>query len=175
MVGEIRDFETARIAIQAALTGHLVLSTLSTVGTAETITRLLDIGVERYLLSDTIRGIVSQRLVKAICPNCRVKTTPSKQELEIANLTDDAGPFFTGRGCSECLNTGYKGRVAIYEIMEMTPDLYSLVSHNTSSGELHAAALENGMVTLRADGLTKVYAGETTLNEVLAATPRSAK
>ncbi len=166
MVGEMRDVETARIAVQAALTGHLVLSTLATVGTAETITRLQDMGIERYLLADTIRGVVSQRLVRRICLECKVPVDPPRHLREALALEPGAGPFYTGKGCAACLNTGFKGRVGIYEILEMTPELYQLMSQRTSAGELRAAAKQMGMTTMLSQGLRKALAGETTLEEV---------
>jgi len=172
LVGEIRDGETAGIAVQAALTGHIVLSTLHTVGAPETVTRLTDMGIEPYLLSDTMRGIVAQRLLRRVCPHCRRPVAPDPTVMSRLGIDLSGEEFFEGRGCDECHDTGYKGRIGIYEVMQMTPTLCALVQRGVSSEELHAAALEQGVITLRQDGLRKARAGLTTLQEVLSATTR---
>jgi len=174
LVGEIRDEETAEIAVQAALTGHLVLSTLHTVGAAETITRLVDMNVEPYLLADTLRGIISQRLVRRICAHCRESSPASPEMLERLGLpaTDDT-LFYQGRGCDTCHGSGYKGRLGLYEIMLMTPEMCSFVREGLATHALHAAACKAGLVTLRDDGLRKARTGQTTLSEVLSVTARS--
>lgn len=173
LVGEIRDEETAEIAVQAALTGHLVLSTLHTVGAAETITRLADMGVEPYLLADTLRGVISQRLIRRICSNCRTAEDPSDEILRRLELPrEDGVTFYEGKGCNQCFGTGYKGRVGLYEIMQMTPEMRALVSAGKSTEELNEAASHAGLATLRADGLRKARAGQTTLSEVLSVTAR---
>jgi len=174
LLGEIRDGETAEVAVQAALTGHLVLSTLHTVGTAETVTRLTDMGVEPYLLADTLRGLISQRLVRRICPSCRERVRPAAAVLERLGVDPSAeDDFYGGRGCSECHMTGYLGRIGLYEIMLMTPDMCHMVGRGGSTQQLHAAAVQSGLVTLREDGLRKARAGRTTLSEVLGVTARS--
>ncbi|MEE9393764.1 MAG: ATPase, T2SS/T4P/T4SS family [Planctomycetota bacterium] len=170
MIGEIRDAKTARTAVTASLTGHLVLSSLATVGTAETIIRLQDLGVDRHLLADTLRAVISQRLVRRICRSCRTQVQPADRLLQSMGLQLSDGPFFHGTGCDECANTGFRGRLALCEILAMSPDIYDYVSQRKSSGELYAAARDAGMRTLREDGLQKVLAGQTTLEEVLAVT-----
>jgi type II secretory ATPase GspE/PulE/Tfp pilus assembly ATPase PilB-like protein len=172
LVGEIRDQETAQIGIQAALTGHLVLSTLHTVGTAESVTRLVDMGVEPYLLADTLRGIVAQRLVRRICVRCRHEVLPRAELLARLGLARSDGPFYAGAGCDHCSRTGYKGRIGLYEVMPMTPELCALVRVNAGAERLRAVAVENGMQVLRQDGLTKVRTGQTSLEEIHAATAR---
>ncbi|MCE9594083.1 MAG: Flp pilus assembly complex ATPase component TadA [Planctomycetes bacterium] len=173
LVGEIRDEETAEIAVQAALTGHLVLSTLHTVGAAETITRLADMNVEPYLLADTLRGVISQRLVRRMCQHCRVPVDPSPEMCERLGITrDDAVVFYEGRGCKQCHGTGYKGRCGLYEIMRMSSEMREIVSAGKSTEELNRAAREAGLITLRDDGLRKARSGQTTLSEVLSVTTR---
>jgi type IV pilus assembly protein PilB len=173
LVGEIRDDETAEIAIQAALTGHLVLSTLHTVGAAETITRLTDMGIEPYLVADTLRGVISQRLVRRVCQACRTAVSARPELCARLEIDPVEGlVFFEGKGCKACQNTGYKGRLGLYEIMRMTDDMRAIVSSGKSTTELHQAALHAGLKTLRADGLRKARAGQTTLSEVLSVTAR---
>ncbi len=172
LVGEIRDEETAEIAVQAALTGHIVLSTLHTVGAPETVTRLADMGVEPYLLADTLRGIIAQRLLRRICTHCRRAVVPDATTLARLQIPADGTAFYAGKGCEACHDTGYHGRIGIYEIMQMTPELCAAVARKASTDELHRAALAGGLVTLRQDGVRKARAGLTTLQEVLAATTR---
>ncbi len=173
LVGEIRDEETAQIAVQASLTGHIVLSTLHTVGAPETITRLADMGVEPYLLSDTLRGIVGQRLLRRVCPECKIPFVPDDLLLDRLGMSAEDAHFFQGQGCAECHDTGYKGRIGIYEVMQMTPALCRLVEKNAGTDALTRAALDEGLLTLRQDGIRKARAGLTTLQEVLAATTRA--
>ncbi|MEZ6197080.1 MAG: GspE/PulE family protein [Planctomycetota bacterium] len=168
MIGEIRDRHTAQTAVTASLTGHLVLSSLATVGAAETIMRLVDLGVDRFLVADTMRAIVSQRLVRRICRACRAPAEAPRRLRDAMGIANDPGPFFAGRGCEECRHTGFRGRIALSEVMTMTPELYPLVSGRTSSGEIRQAAVAGGMRTMRQDGLAKVRAGQTTLEEVYA-------
>lgn len=172
LVGEIRDEETATIAVQAALTGHLVLSTLHTVGTAETITRLTEMGVEGYLLADTIRGIIAQRLVRRICKHCKVAYKPDDDVMARIDLDDPDVEFFKGKGCETCNGTGYKGRLGVYEIMSVDANVASAIRKGERSDVIQGAAMEAGMLTLRQDGLRKVLQGLTTINEILAVTPR---
>jgi type II secretory ATPase GspE/PulE/Tfp pilus assembly ATPase PilB-like protein len=166
MVGEIRDRLTAETAMTAALTGHLVLSTLATVGAAETVMRLQDLGVDRFMIADTLRAIISQRLVKRLCRSCRVPVRPPTALLRALDLVGDEGPFFAGRGCPECRHTGYRGRLALSEIMTMNPAIYPLVGQRRSSGEIREAAVASGMRTLLADGIAKARAGQTSLEEI---------
>lgn len=172
LVGEIRDEETAQIAVQASLTGHIVLSTLHTVGAAETITRLTDMNVESYLLADTLRGIVGQRLVRRLCQYCKVPVAPPETLLERLGLTKDGTRYYHGDGCEHCHKTGYKGRIGLYEVMQMSPGLRRLVEKSVGTDALTQAAIAEGLVTLREDGLRKAREGLTTLQEVLAATSR---
>jgi type II secretory ATPase GspE/PulE/Tfp pilus assembly ATPase PilB-like protein len=173
LLGEIRDEETAQVAVQAALTGHLVLSTLHTVGAAETITRFTEMGVEPYLLADTVRGVISQRLVRRVCKNCMEEVKPSAKILSRLGVDPDTSDaFLEGKGCSECHETGFLGRIGLYEIMTMTPEMCEMVGRGGSTKELHKAAIENGLITLREDGLRKARLGHTSLSEILSVTAR---
>ena len=170
MIGEIRDTETAEIAIQAALTGHLVLSTLHTNDAPAAIPRLIDMGIEPYLLSSTVVGVLAQRLVRRVCPNCRERYTPNDEELHELNLTSDklnGHALYRGRGCRECYGSGYKGRHGIYELMTITPQLRSQIAKNVDASELRKLAISQGMLTLRQHGAHLVRAGITTVSEVL--------
>jgi type II secretory ATPase GspE/PulE/Tfp pilus assembly ATPase PilB-like protein len=171
MIGEIRDLETAEIAIQSALTGHLVFSTLHTNDAPSAITRLLDMGVENFLLSSTVRGILAQRLVRVICPTCK-KTDPSlanKEELSILGI-DSSIPLYHGGGCETCAFTGYYGRSGIFELLVVDDDIRKLILKNADSNQIRDAAKKNGMRTLLEDGSQKITAGATTLSEVLRVT-----
>jgi len=176
LVGEIRDMETAEIAIQSALTGHLVFSTLHTNDAASAITRLIDMGVEPFLVSSSVNAIMAQRLVRKICPHCRESYVPSEAYLELVGLSplEFAGhELFRGVGCVHCLHTGYKGRIGIFELMSLTPAMKSLILTTSDAGQIKEQALsspEIGMKTLRQDGLRKVLAGLTTLEEVFRVT-----
>ncbi len=173
LLGEIRDEETAQVAVQAALTGHLVLSTLHTVGAAETITRLTEMGIEPYLLSDTVRGVISQRLVRRVCKDCEEQVTPRPEVLERLGIDPNTTDVFhEGRGCPACHDTGFLGRVGLYEIMVMTPEMCEMVGRGEPTKDLHRAAVANGLVTLRADGLRKARTGQTSLSEILSVTAR---
>ena len=176
LVGEIRDLETAEIAIQSALTGHLVFSTLHTNDAASAITRLIDMGVEPFLVSSAVNAILAQRLVRKICPHCRESYVPSNTYLEKVGLSPIkfAGrELFRGIGCVQCLQTGYKGRIGIFELMSLTPAMKSLILTTSDAGQIKKQALSSlstGMMTLRQDGLRKVLAGLTTLEEVFRVT-----
>jgi general secretion pathway protein E len=170
MVGEIRDLETAEVAVQAALTGHLVLSTLHTNDAPSAVTRLLDLGVPSYLIKATVIGIVAQRLVRRLCPHCKQPVEISAQRwAQIAEHTGEAQPLqvYEPVGCLECRETGYLGRVGIYEIMILTPTLKGHIADQTDGLALRAAALKEGMTSLRAAGCRKIAAGETSLDEVV--------
>jgi len=176
MVGEIRDEETADIAVNSALTGHLVLSTLHTNDAPTTLPRLLDMGVEPFLVSSTVNVVIAQRLVRKIHQKCRVSYTPSEKELAAmspelrASLTEDGGKslrFYRGAGCKLDGGTGYMGRVGVFEVLELTEDLKKLIVDRASSDELMNAAREAGMKTMYADGMDKVKKGITTLEEVM--------
>jgi type II secretory ATPase GspE/PulE/Tfp pilus assembly ATPase PilB-like protein len=169
LVGEIRDPETAQIAVEAALTGHLVLSTLHTNDAPSTVTRMVDLGVEPFLLAATIEGIVAQRLVRCICEACKEEKPPSEehvQELEIS----DKDIFYKGQGCTECHFTGYLGRTAIYEILEMDSSLKEQFLENPSTIMLREQAKKRNMRTLRERGLELARSGRTTLEEILKGT-----
>lgn len=168
MVGEIRDGETARIGIQAALTGHLVFSTLHTNNAIGAITRLLDIGIEPFLVAAALRGVVAQRLVRRICPHCREQYPASEAELAI--LRREAGTRLTlyrGRGCEQCNYTGYQGRLAVQEVLPLTEELQNLIAKGVEEQALLAQAVKNGFTTIKDDGVAKVLAGHTTLQELL--------
>ncbi|MEC9092144.1 MAG: ATPase, T2SS/T4P/T4SS family, partial [Planctomycetota bacterium] len=166
LVGEIRDIETAEIAVQASLTGHLVFSTLHTNDAPSTVTRMKDMGVPTFLITATVEAILAQRLVRRICPECRQETEPSEQMLyELRMSADDVADrkFYRGAGCDICNNSGYKGRVGLFELMIMDDELRAMVMRNASADELRDAASSKGMVTLRTAGMEFVYDGTTTL------------
>jgi len=170
LVGEIRDFETAEIAIKAALTGHLVLSTLHTNGAPETVSRLMNMGIEPFLVATSIHLIVAQRLIRRICTSCIEPVEVPNQVLLKAGFTQQEArtvKIMKGRGCDKCNSTGYKGRTALYEVMEVDDSLRELILVGASSLELKKKAIENGMMTLRKSGLCKIALGQTTLEEVL--------
>jgi type IV pilus assembly protein PilB len=170
MVGEIRDVETAQIAVQAALTGHLVLSTLHTNDAPSTVTRLRDMGVEPYLITATLEGVLAQRLVRRICPDCRTEYEPSKELLMELNLTPEqvqGKKFYYGRGCERCNNTGFKGRTGIFELLVMNDTIRDLVANNASTDAIRQAARKAGMKTLREAGLHALFSGITTIEEVV--------
>jgi type IV pilus assembly protein PilB len=169
MVGEIRDTETAQIAIQASLTGHLVFSTLHTNDSAGTITRLINMGAEPYLIASTLEAVVAQRLVRMICEGCKREYTPTVKELsEIGLKKSDLKKtkFYKGSGCEKCNNTGYKGRTGIFEILVMSDKLRFLVTKRVQTASLREAARKQGMKTLREDGILRVLDGITTIEEV---------
>ncbi len=169
LVGEIRDFETAEIAIKAALTGHLVLSTLHTNGAPETISRLMNMGIEPFLVATSVHMIVAQRLVRRICGECKEPVEMPPQAMIEAGFTPEeakTGHVYKGKGCGVCNNTGYKGRAGLYEVMEVDDELRELILVGASAMELKKKAIERGMLTLRRSGLIKVMAGVSTLEEV---------
>lgn len=171
MVGEIRDYETAEIAIQAALTGHLVLSTLHTNDAPGSLTRLLDMGVEPFLLSSSIIGVVAQRLVRTICGECKKDYKPSAEILDKLGLRKaDTLTFYEGEGCKKCKETGYKGRLGIFELMLMNEEIRELVGARASTEKIRQVAKKAGMQTLREDGIKKIKKGVTTIEEVLRVT-----
>ncbi len=176
LVGEIRDEETARIAIQAALTGHLVLSTLHTNDAPSAVTRLIDMGIEPFLISSSLLGAVSQRLVRRICPKCKISYEPTIDELKILeeNLGDKVDlkniTLYKGKGCTFCNNRGYKGRTAIHEIMLIDDDVRELILKKVSKETIRETARKKGMYTLREDGILKVLSGITTIEEVMRVT-----
>ena len=173
LVGEIRDIETAEIAVQSSLTGHLVFSTLHTNDAPSSIARLLDLNLQPFLITATLEGIVAQRLVRTICPRCREEYTPTEEMLMELNLTPDdvAGrTFYRGTGCDFCRSTGYSGRVAIFEIMLLDDAIRDLILNRASTNVLREAARKTGMRTLRETGLLALYDGVTTIEEIVAQT-----
>jgi len=178
LVGEVRDVETAQIAIQASLTGHLVFSTLHTNSAAGAVTRLIDMGVEPFLITSTLEAVIGQRLVRLICPMCKRPYTPTPEELaefattpeEVADIT-----FFHGEGCEECANTGYKGRLGIFELLRVTEEIRELILERAATDEIHELAIKQGMKTMRQDGWLKICLGITTFEEVCRHTPRESR
>jgi type IV pilus assembly protein PilB len=175
LVGEIRDFETAEIAVKAALTGHLVLSTLHTNDAPSTINRLMNMGIEPFLVASSLNLICAQRLVRRVCANCKIEDPIAAHALEqIGFTTEDAKKVkaYKGKGCEKCNQTGYKGRVGLYEVMEVTNELRELILVGASALELRRKAVDEGMITLRGSGLNKIQDGVTTVEEVLRETVR---
>ena len=168
MVGEIRDPETASIAVHAALTGHLLFSTLHTNDSASAVTRLTDMGVENYLVSSTLVAVVAQRLVRRLCRNCREVDEVPKSLREKLSLKD--ATLYRGSGCSECSGTGYRGRIGVFELLEIDDDLRQLILKNASSTRIKHLAIEKGMRTLQEDALQKAISGITSLEEVMRVT-----
>ncbi len=175
LVGEIRDLETAEIAIQASLTGHLVFSTLHTNDAPAAITRLQDMGVEPYLVASVLEAVLAQRLVRRICGACRVQDTPNAADLDALGVTAPAGTrLFRGKGCEECRGTGYRGRMGIYELFPITEDARSLVLRRAAARDIRHYAISAGMVTLRMDGWRRACEGLTTIEEILRVTQEDA-
>jgi type II secretory ATPase GspE/PulE/Tfp pilus assembly ATPase PilB-like protein len=175
LVGEIRDVETAQIAVQAALTGHLVFSTLHTNSAAGTITRLIEMGLKPFLITSSLQAIVAQRLVRTICSQCRTPCRPDPLELEMFGVTPADvrdKTFYRGEGCGECGHTGYRGRMGLFEMLELDDEMSELILDQGSTDEIHALAVRNGMITMRQDGWLKICLGLTTFEEVMRETPR---
>lgn len=178
LVGEIRDSETAQIAIQASLTGHLVFSTLHTNSASATVSRLVDMGVEPFLITSCLEGIIAQRLVRMVCQRCKQPYRPTAEELadfgttpqEVADIT-----FLKGTGCDECSQTGYKGRIGIFELLMVTDEIRTLILERGTTDDIQATALEQGMKTMRQDGWLKICLGVTTFEEVAKHTPKETK
>lgn len=168
MIGEIRDHETAQIAVQASITGHLVVSTLHTNSSASTITRLADMGLEPYLIADSIVGVIAQRLVRRLCPACKKAREAAPEEKELMNIPEDQeATIYEPVGCIQCDNMGYKGRIGVYEIMEMSPALKTIVSRNGNADEIKEKAIEEGMHTLRMSATEYVLNGITSFSEMM--------
>jgi type IV pilus assembly protein PilB len=167
MVGEIRDLETGSIAIKAALTGHLVLSTLHTNDAPSTVTRMIDMGIEPFNVASAVNLIVAQRLVRRICVECKQEHEYTDEEMHAFGITRDQGPFYKGAGCDTCNGTGYRGRQGLYEVMALSSNLRRQILKGASTEELREAAVSEGMLTLRMDGMVKVKRGVTTLEEVV--------
>jgi type IV pilus assembly protein PilB len=170
LVGEIRDQETAKIAMQAAQTGHLVLSTLHTDDAPSTTTRLMDMGLEPYVIGSALVGVVAQRLVRRLCPHCRRQFTPPADTLRLLHISEaDAAaiPFYKAVGCDQCSHTGYRGRIGIYEVMRVNERVRRMIAQKAGEDTIREAALGSGMLSLGEDGLAKVKAGVTTPEELL--------
>jgi general secretion pathway protein E len=175
LVGEIRDLETAEVAIQASLTGHLVFSTLHTNDAPGAITRLQDMGVEGYLVASVLEGVLAQRLVRRICPACRVPDTPSRADLDALGIEAPPGTvLFRGKGCEECRGTGYRGRSGIYELFVVDEDARSLILRRATTRDIRQHAVQRGMETLRMDGFKRACEGVTTVEEILRVTQEDA-
>ena len=173
LVGEIRDLETAEIAIQSALTGHLVFSTLHTNDAASAVTRLIDMGIESFLVTSSVIAILAQRLVRTICNECREQYTPEKESLQSVGINPDVVAdrrFYRGRGCPNCLHTGYRGRTGIFELMILDDRVKNLILKTSDANAIKHRAVEQGMTTLRQDGAQKVLQGATTIEEVFRVT-----
>jgi len=171
MVGEIRDQATANIAVQAALTGHLVLSTLHTNDAPGAVVRLLDLGVAPYLVSASLIAVLAQRLVRKICLNCKTEYEPSASIKKVVEKNNGKiERFYRGVGCKKCRNTGYAGRIAIHELFVPNEEIMDMISEGTSLKKLRAMGLKNGMVSLQSDGIEKVQAGIISIEEVLRTT-----
>jgi general secretion pathway protein E/type IV pilus assembly protein PilB len=173
MIGEIRDLETANIAVQASLTGHLVFSTLHTNDAPSAVTRLVDMGVKPFLVASSVRAIMAQRLIRKVCPNCKEPYTPTDYEKEVLKLDDQklsGMTVYRGRGCNECSRTGYRGRQGIYEIFQLDDEVRRLIYEKSPANVIRARARELGMRTLREDGVRKIMAGVTTPEEVISIT-----
>ncbi|MFC1508156.1 type II secretion system ATPase GspE [Candidatus Omnitrophota bacterium] len=170
MVGEVRDKETAEIAVQAALTGHLVFSTLHTNDATGALARLMDMGMEPFLISNSVIGILAQRLVRVICEKCKEPYKPGEEILKGLRIIDKVKELFKGKGCKSCKNTGYKGRIGIFEFLVVSEDIRKLIVGKASNDLIKKKAIEMGMKTLREDGLDKVLKGITTADEVIKAT-----
>jgi type II secretory ATPase GspE/PulE/Tfp pilus assembly ATPase PilB-like protein len=167
MLGEIRDAETARVAVEASLTGHLVLSTLHTNDSVGAITRLINIGVEPFLVANSVIGVVAQRLSRKICPNCREKYSPPNELRTRLGLPLDDTPFFKGKGCAQCFNSGHRSRLGLYEVFEMSGEARRLMEKDAPAGELRDLRKRSGETTLFEEGLLAARAGQTSLEEVL--------
>ncbi|MGA2603849.1 MAG: type II secretion system ATPase GspE [Verrucomicrobiia bacterium] len=170
MVGEMRDLETAQISIQASLTGHLVFTTLHTNDSPAAVTRMIDMGVEPFLISSTLQAVLSQRLVRVVCKKCRVAYEPNESVLTQLGLTKEdtaERPFYYGKGCMECNETGYRGRKGLFELLVITEPIRELINMRAPAGAIRGRALELGMRTLREDGIRSILDGETTVEEVL--------
>jgi type IV pilus assembly protein PilB len=167
MIGEVRDLETGGIAIKAALTGHLVLSTLHTNDAPSTVTRLVDMGIEAFNVASAVNLVVAQRLVRRICKDCKAAVTYTGPEIASLGTNLEHVTFYRGSGCETCGGSGYKGRQGLYEVMALTPDLRRLILRGGSVEEIRNQAVKDGMLTLRMDGIKKVERGVTTLEEVV--------
>jgi type IV pilus assembly protein PilB len=171
MLGEIRDLETAHIAVQAALTGHLVLSTLHTNDAPSSITRLVNIGLEPFLVGAAVNAVLAQRLIRRLCKECKTVEEPSAEMVEYLELNGmSAESMYVAKGCDKCRRGGYSGRLGIYELLAVDDQLRDIIARNPNVAEFRRMCIERGMVTLRQDGMHKVSSGLTSVSEVLRAT-----
>jgi type IV pilus assembly protein PilB len=174
LIGEIRDKETAEIAVESALTGHFVFSTLHTNDAPSTVTRLTDMGIESYMVAATLECVVAQRLVRTICPNCKVSYTPTDESVMQLGIdpseVESHVQFYRGEGCDACRGTSYKGRLALYEVLELNSSLREMIIGNAPTQELYEASIDAGMRPLRQVGIQKVFDGLTSIDEVVQAT-----
>jgi type II secretory ATPase GspE/PulE/Tfp pilus assembly ATPase PilB-like protein len=168
MVGEIRDAETATIAIQSALTGHLVFSTLHTNDAPSAITRLVDMGVEPFLVSSALTGVIAQRLIRTTCPECKESYAPDEETLKELGLGEGAKKinFFRGRGCQHCMQTGYRGRTGVFEVMKISEKIRGLILEKQPAARIKEVAVQEEMTTLKEAALEKVKSGDTTPEEI---------
>jgi len=170
LVGEIRDLETAEIAIQSALTGHMVFSTLHTNDSASAVTRLIDMGIEPFLVTSSVIAILAQRLVRVICNDCKEEYIPDDESLKKIGMTNDmisGRKIYRGKGCPSCLNTGYSGRTGIFELMILNDQIKNIILKTSDANAIKRMAIEEGMITLSGDGAEKVKDGITTIEEVI--------
>ncbi len=172
MVGEIRDRETAEIAIHASLTGHLVLSTLHTNDAPSAITRLIDMGIEPFLVASSLVCVLAQRLVRVICPHCKEAYSPSPQETAWLETESPPEYLYRGTGCDKCLRTGYLGRTGIYELLDITPDIRSMIVDRKDSQTIMSAAIKSGFRTLQNRAMEEILDGTTTIEEILRTTQK---
>ena len=164
LIGEMRDRETAEMGFRAAMTGHLVFSTVHANTAAAAIPRLIDMGIEPFIVASSLLAVIAQRLVRRICPRCKEEYKPDRETLQLLGLREDEGPFFRGKGCEYCKNSGYKGRIGIYEILEITPEIAKMIAEKASAYDIERAA---GLKKMKEDGIEKAKAGITTLDEIL--------
>jgi type IV pilus assembly protein PilB len=166
MIGEIRDGETAEIAVKAAITGHLVLSTIHTNDAPSTVNRLVDMGIEPFMLSSSLVGVIAQRLVRRVCNSCKHEYVPSEEEMKTLGITDPNFKLYKGTGCKDCNNTGYRGRIAIHEILVINKEVREAISKRLPTDALKDICIHHGMKTLKDSGFQLVKKGVTTLQEV---------
>ncbi len=172
MVGEIRDLETAEIAVHASLTGHLVLSTLHTNDAPSALTRLIDMGIEPFLVASSLVCVLAQRLIRVICPHCRESYPPSKQEIDYLGVEPHPSVLYRGKGCEKCLSKGYLGRTGLYEFLEITPEIRTMIVERKDAQAIKSAAMKSGFITLQKNAAEKIIKGITTIEEVLRVTQK---
>ncbi|HDZ83660.1 MAG TPA: type II secretion system protein GspE, partial [Nitrospirae bacterium] len=172
MVGEIRDIETAEIAVHASLTGHLVLSTLHTNDAPGAVARLIDMGIEPFLVASSLVCILAQRLVRVICPHCKEAYEPSGEEIAYINIDNPPERLYRAKGCDKCMGKGYLGRTGIYELLEITPDIRTMITEKKDAQAVRAVAMKSGFRTLQSNAVDKILRGTTTIEEVMRVTQK---